>query len=351
MQFPQSNLQVGHEFVELKASILSGLMWDPYLNLDSLKNDFYEHFYAEAAPYMKAYAERMESELIKSGKILYIYEPPNNHSDGYLSAENVSFYNQEFDLAEGAIAGKPAILNRVKLSRLPLQYATMEIAKNDMFGPRGWYDEIDGKFTLRQEMKETLEAYYSVCTMNTITSINERSLTPEIFYQSSLRFIDVQVEGNKAFRKPVSVIPAAAEKYAKGNPDILTDGVQGAHDFAVHWLGWWGMDAVITVDLEEVLRLEKIEIGTLWDGKSWILHPSLIVCLASMNGIEFSQIGKHEVIGPQQFEEATRDYIFKAPAQKIRYVRFEITGAGPLPKWHASEGEPSWFFVDEITVF
>lgn len=350
-QFPQSNLQLGHEFAELKAQLLSGLMWNPYLDTDSLKDDFFKNYYKEAGDFMKDYADRMEQELIKSGKILYIYEPPNNHSDGYLSAENVAAYNEMFNSAEASVSEQPVILNRVHLSRLPLQYAIMEIGKNDMFGQRGWYDEIDGKFILRQEMKESLEYFYGVCTTNTITSINEKGLSPETYYKSTLRFIDVKVEGNMAFRKPVSVSPAAAEKYAKGNPGILTDGVQGAHDFAVHWLGWWGEDAAITIDMEELVKPQKIEIGTLWDGRSWVLHPSSITCLVSKDGKEFSQIGKHEVNGPQQFEEATRDYTFMVPAQEIRYVRFVITGAGPLPKWHASEGEPSWFFVDEITVF
>ncbi|MCK5078839.1 MAG: DUF4838 domain-containing protein, partial [Bacteroidales bacterium] len=351
MQFPQSNLQTGHEFVELKAKMLSGLMWDPYLNIDSLKTDFFDHYYQDAAPFMKAYADRMENVLISSGKILYIYDPPNNHSDGFLSVENVSVYNDLFDRAEAAVADLPEVLNRVQVSRLPLQYAIMEIGKNDMFGSRGWYDERDGRFIIRQDMKETLEAFYRVCSANNISTLNERSLTPETYYQSTLRFIDVKVEGNLAFRKPVIVSPPAAEKYAKGNPAILTDGVQGAHDFNVHWLGWWGEDAVITVDLEAMVKPEKIEIGTLWDGRSWILHPISVTCLVSKDDNTYFKLGTLEVSGDQQFEEVTRKFTFHLDIGEIQYVRFEITGAGSLPKWHASEGEPAWFFVDEITVF
>lgn len=350
-QFPQSNLQTGHEFVELKAQLLSGLMWDPYLDADSLKKDFFDHYYEEAAPLMKAYAERMEEELIKTGKILYIYEPPNNHSKGYLSVENVAFYNELFNKAEAAVAAKAVILNRVQRSRLPLQYAMMEIGKNDMFGPRGWYDEIDGKFVLRQDMEETLEDFYRVCKDNEITTLNERSLTPDIYYKSTKRFIDVKVEGNLAFRKEVTVSPPAAEKYAGGQASILTDGVQGAHDFNVHWLGWWGEDAVITVDLEEVVNPERIEIGTLWDGRSWILHPAAITCSASKDGEEYFDLGLYEIEGDQQSEENTRKNTFDPDGNEIRFIRFDIKGFGKLPKWHASEGEPAWFFVDEITVF
>ena len=350
-QFPQSNLQAGHEFVELKAKMLSALMWDPYINIDSVKDDFFKNYYQEAGPYMHDYADRMEKELIRSGKILYIYEPPNNHTDGYLSAENIAAYNKLFDQAVAAVANQPEILNRVQVSRLPLQYAMMEIGKNDMFGPRGWYDERDGNFVLRQDMKETLEAFYRVCSANNISTLNERSLTPETYYQSTLRFIDVKVEGNLAFRKAVFASPLPAEKYAKGNPAILTDGVQGAHDFNVHWLGWWGENAVITLDLEDMVNPEKIEIGTLWDGRSWILHPASVTCLVSKNDDKYVKLGTLEVFGDQEFEEVTRKFTFHPDIGKIRYVRFEIKGAGTLPKWHASEGEPSWFFVDEVTVF
>jgi hypothetical protein len=147
------------------------------------------------------------------------------------------------------------------------------------------------------------------------------------------------------------VSPDAAEKYAKGNPGILTDGVQGAHDFAVHWLGWWGQDAEIKIDLEEAINANKISIGSLWDGKSWILHPASVCCYISLDGISYDEIGKFNVEGDQEYEERTRKYTFNAPKTPFRFVRFIIQGAGPLPKWHASEGEPSWFFVDEVTVF
>ena len=350
-QFPQSNLLQGLEFVEYRAKMLSALLWDPDVNLDSVKTDFLQHYYREAAPMIRKYSERMEKELIGSGKILYIYEPPNNHADGYLSAENVAQYNQWFDEAEVAVADDSIMLNRVKLARLPLQYAMMEICKNDMFGPRGWYLEKDGKFVLNQNMAQTLEDFYSVCKANELVTLNERSLYPEIYYKSTKRFIDMKVEGNLAFRKPVTCDPMPAEKYSKGDPMVLTNGVQGAFDYAVHWLGWWGKDASITVDLEGLATPHTISIGTLWDAKSWILHPTRIECLVSADGKNYQQIGQQTITEDQQNEPRTRKFEFDYSGKPIQFIRFEIRGAGPLPHWHASEGEPSWFFVDEIVVF
>jgi hypothetical protein len=349
-QFPQSNLLEGLELVEYRGRLLAALLWDPYINLDSVKTDFLHHFYGDAAPFIKTYSEKMESDLKRSGKILYIYEPPNNHSEGYLSAEKIAEYNRLFDEAEKAVADKPKIMNRVKIARLPLQYAMMEIGKNDMFGARGWYLEKDGKFILRDDMKNTLEEFYAVCQANRFITLNERNLSPKTYYESTLRFIDVQVEGNFAFRKPVTTEPSPEKKYARGDPSVLTDGVQGAHDFNVHWLGWWGKDASITVDLEKPVQAEVITIGALWDGRSWILHPSKITCLVSEDGKEYRQIGIRKVEGDQQYEPVTRKFEFKTDGMFYRYVKFEVLGFGNLPHWHASEGEPAWFFVDEITV-
>jgi hypothetical protein len=219
-----------------------------------------------------------------------------------------------------------------------------------MFGPRGWYVENEDGFILKQDMKAMLDSFYKVCKENNIKTLNERSLTPKIYYESTKRFIDVRMEGNKAFRKPVSTLPMAAEKYSSGDPSVLTNGVQGAHDFHVHWLGWWGKDAEITLDLEQLQTIDSIEIGTLWDGRSWILHPVSIECLLSQDGGHYKSIGKSIVDGDQREEEVTRKHSFIPQGTQTRYVRFLIKGFGPLPSWHASEGEPSWFFVDEITV-
>ena len=108
---------------------------------------------------------------------------------------------------------------------------------------------------------------------------------------------------------------------------------------------------MLIVDLKEPSTAQRIETGTLWDGKSWILHPARVNCLISADGEEYYSIGLTENPGDQQYEERTRKYTFKPGERTFRYVRFDIKGAGSLPKWHASEGEPSWFFIDEISVY
>jgi hypothetical protein len=348
--FQQTNTMKGNEMAELKAYLLARLLWNPDVNIDSVKSVFLNGYFAEAAPYMKQYIERLESELIKSGEWLDIYGSPVHHEKSFLSAGNMVFYNQLFDKAEAAVAYSPEVLQRVKTSRLPIAFAAMEIGKNDMFGPRGWYSENNGKFVLKPEMKAVLEGFYTTANLNGVKYLNESALTVENYYQATLRFIDVQVDDNLAFRKKAVAAPMPSPKYSQGSMDVITNGVQGAESFKVHWLGWEGIDFNITLDLGETINFQSISIGTLWDAKSWILHPMRVSCMVSADSITWYPAGTSEIEGMQQKEDVTKNHVFTGEYSNKRYVRFYITGTKKLPSWHPSAGGLSWVFVDEIVV-
>ena len=349
--FQQSNTGTGHEFSELKSFLLAKLLWDPYADKRKIIEEFTDGYYGAAGFWIRKYIDALEAEILKTGEWLDIYGPPTDHQHTFLSAENIERYNHYFDKAEEAVSDELEHLLHVQTARMSLQYAMMEIGKNDMFGPRGWYEEKDGKFQLRSNMTDFLEAFYQTSNAANTAPVNEAGLTAEEYYQSTKRFLDVQVEGNFAFRKKVMADPLPSEKYSNGDLAYLTNGVRGANDFKVHWLGWEGEDFSLTLDLEApVKKASLIEISTLWDQKSWILHPKSVRCLVSEDGANFSAVGERAVGGEQRREEVTRLFSFKVPETAFRFVKFELNGTLRLPDWHPSAGGDSWVFVDEIVV-
>lgn len=348
--FQQTNTLKGNEMAELKAYLLARLLWNPDINIDSVKAVFLEGYYGEAAPYMHQYINKLESELIKSGEWLDIYGSPVHHENSFLSAENIDLYNNLFDQAEKAVSKNPEIIQRVKVSRLPVEFATMEIGKNDMFGPRGWYTEQEGKFILKPKMKAILDDFYSTCKLNGVKYLNESALSVDSYYNATLRFIDVQVENNMAFRMKATAVPEPNPKYSRGDIKVITNGVQGADSYKVHWLGWENEDPHITLDLGTMRSFKSISIGSLWDPKSWILHPKSLTCMVSADGITWDVAGTYEVKGDQRKEEVTRNYLFTGDFSNKRYIRYYITGTKKLPSWHPSAGGLSWVFLDEIIV-
>jgi hypothetical protein len=354
--FQQTNTSPGHEASELKSYLLARLLWDPRIDIGAATKDFLDGYYGKAGPHMRRYFEALRGALERSGAKLDIYEPPAVHALDHLSVKDIALYDRLFDRAESAAARDREALGRVKTARLPLMYAKLEIGKDDMFGPRGFYKEKGGRFEARPAMARLLEEFASRCRAGGLLSLNESGLTPASYYDSVKRFIDVQVAGNLAFRNPVSSDPPPAAKYGRGDLALLTNGVRGAADFKVHWLGWEGIDFVLTLDLGQLMPAREITISTLSDARSWILHPQTVACSVSADGAAFFEVGTSAAEGDHQGEEVVRAFTWTegltGPSSlgPVRYVRFRIEGTKRLPAWHASAGGLSWVFVDEIVV-
>ncbi len=348
--FQQSFTGTGHEMSELKGYLLAKLLWNPNLEVDSLIYQFTQGYYGNAGFWIRRYIYHMQEEILKSGDWLDIYGPPTLYANTFLSASNISAYNEYFDRAEQAVAHDSIFLLHVKTARMALQYAEMEIGKADMFGPRGWYEEKEGKFILRKHMAEMLESFYLTSVQAHASLVNESGLTCEDYYKSTRRFVDLQVSDNKAFRKKVTAKPLPSGKYSGGDLALLTNGVRGANDFKVHWLGWEGLDAEVIIDLDSASNIHHIEISSLWDPKSWILHPASVECLISNDGKAWQTLGLLSVEGDQQNAEVNHIFAFETMGINTHYVKFIIKGTHQLFDWHPSAGGASWFFLDEIVI-
>jgi hypothetical protein len=346
--FQQSNTGAGHEFSELKHYLLARLLWNPDVDGDATVKEFLDGYYGAASPWIANYIAGLQGAVGRSGARLDIYEPPAVHADDYLSRDQLAQYNEWFDRAEAAVQSNPSTLERVKTARLPVQYATLEIGKSDLFGPRGFYQKAGERFEPKPEMTRLLESFYQAASRNGVRTLNESGLTPTQYYDAARRFIDVQVDGNKAFRKPVAAVPPPSPKYSRGNLALLTDGVRGASDFKVQWLGWEGPDFDLVLDLGSSAPASEASISTLWDARSWILHPRSVTCLVSTDGSRYQEIQTIRVEGDQRAEEVTRTFTFNWATPGIRFIKLHVEGTKTLPDWHPSAGGTSWVFVDEI---
>ena len=354
--FQQTNTGPGHEWSELKAYLLARLLWDPGTDPDRVVDEFLDGYYGKAGRWLRRYIDALHDALERSGARLDIYEPPAVHAADHLSAADIALYNRLFDRAEAAAAGDREARGRVRTARLPLLYAELEIAKDDLFGPRGFYEERSGRFAARPDMVRRLDAFAARSREAGVRNLKEGGLAPEAYVEAFRRFVDVPIEGNRAFRRPVSADPPPAAKYARGDMAVLTNGVRGAADYKVHWLGWEGVDFVLVLDLGAATTVREIALSTLSDARSWILHPASVGCEISVDGIAFRNAGTKSVVGDHREEDPVRtfswsdDTVQPGTLSSVRYVLFRVEGVKRLPDWHASAGGAAWVFVDEIVV-
>ncbi len=348
--FQQSNTSPGHEFSELKSYLLARLLWNPDVDAKAVVKEFLKGYYGAAAPFIQRYLAAMDRNVHRAGDHLYIFDRPVAYRDGFLSASAMVQYNELFDKAEAAVSKDEVTLQRVKVARLPIQYATLAIAADDVFGPRGFFRDFNGSPKLRDGMQQTLDGFLSTCEANHVRSVNESNLTPADFCSAIRGMLRLETEGNLAFRKPVIASPPPSPKYGHGDIKMLTDGIRGSHDFGVQWLGWEGTNFDLTLDLGSNTSAHQASLDSLYAQQSWILHPKSIACSVSADGATYTPAGIQVVEGDQRAEKLIRTYAFHWTQDGVRYVKFRVEGTVHLPAWHPGAGAPSWVFLDEIVV-
>lgn len=139
--------------------------------------------------------------------------------------------------------------------------------------------------------------------------------------------------------------------YTAGGDLGLVDGVRGSKNFRIGgWQGYQGQDFEAIVDLGELKPVRQIAAGFLQDASPWIMMPREVVFSVSTDGQNFIVVGSVKSDIPEsQMEPTIKDFTVDVDT-KARFVKVFAKAFGPLPSWHESAGEPSWLFIDEITV-
>lgn len=348
--FQQCNAKHSENFSELKSYLLSKLLWEPDADQNEIIDDFMNGFYGDAAPFLRKYFDIMHQEMKKADINLDIYSNPNWLANNVLSEQNLDIYNKLFDQAEASVKNDTILYNRVRAARLPVMYSTIEIAKTDLFGERGWYINDYGNYIIKEDMNKLLDDFYNICKHDSIRALNEQGLSPEDYYKSTQRAIDVQIAGNLAINKNVICDPIPDARYTGLGEMMLTNGVRGGEDYKINWLGWEGLDVEITVDLEEICQPKEISISTLHFPDVWILHPDYITCSYSGDGINYKELGKLFSDKELKYKFDISNFTFSNKDQKFRYLKFFVKSMTTLPDWHVYKTNRAWVFIDEITV-
>lgn len=360
MIFEQGLSSPGGEMPEFRCYLLAKLLWDPDLNIDSLRTHFMDSYYGDAGAYIDKYTRLLEEELDRSGRALTLYEHPQTHKDGYLSPENIAKYKALFDEAEQRLGfwlvEEGVDVNmyqaRLEVARLPIMYAELEVARAMPGTDHGLFEKNDeGKWVAKDYFITLLDTFITRAERAGNIQMHETSNALNDYYFEFERYLRDGVVENLASGHPIIFDAPPAAQYSGGRSDALTDGFLASTNYQYGWQGWWGTDMVATIDLGEVRRVESVDATFLQDQKSWIFLPSEW-------GWESSEDGEHWTPRNRTLMEhaATKgemDIIWiglpTPPWIMARYIRVTAKNLGDLPAWHGSNGR-CWLFCDEIVV-
>ena len=349
--FEQGNREIGGEFAALRSYLISKLLWDPYLDVDSVMNDFLNGYYGAAGKSTRQYIDLMRSELLKGTKPLRIFGSPNEASVTYLTPLLLSKYNGMFDEAERLVADSAQLLERVRIARLPLMYATMEQAKKNYTGEFGLFEKVNGNWEAKTKMRNMVDEFTDLCKREGVTQVKEWSTSPEEYRSAMYRIFSQGMNEHLAYGKKVILISPDTVAVNSVEQVMLTDGKRGSHDYDNNWVIFSGKNLEAVIDLEKVQKVRKIGSGYYQLGFWLRLLPTRVEYYTSVDGKDFKLVDSIKNTLPiDQYGGYLREFNSEFPAVDARYVKIIARSMGNTPGWHPGAGRPANMLIDEIVV-
>jgi hypothetical protein len=353
MMFEQGLSSPGGEMPEFRTYLISKLLWDPDLNVDSLRTQFMNTFYGDAGVYIDKYTRLLEEELDKSGRALTLYEHPSAHKDGYLSPANLAKYKMLINSAEASTWDEDTIYQwRVEDARLGIMYAELEIARAMPHAPNGLFEkDSTGNWRAKPYYVELLDTFVARAKKHGHVLLHETRNTPDDYFKEFSAHLKNGARSHLAVGKTITFATPPDERYPGGRPDALIDGFTASTNYQFGWQGWYGTDMVATIDLDSIAMVSMVTATFLSDHQSWIFHPSSFHFEHSLDGLNYESWGQTLWEMPSgrslpEIRQIGRDFEQPTP---MRYIRITAKNLGPLPAWHGSKGQ-CWLFCDEIVV-
>lgn len=365
--FMQTNGQVGGEMAGLRAYLIAELMWNPDADDSAIIDEFLNGYYGDAGPHIRRYIDTMRESLLASGMKLDIFGSPEDARDAYLSADMMKVYRSLFDEAERAVQANPELLTRVKIARLPIIYAEIQIGRNEVDTPRSMFaHRPDGSVFAKPEMKSLIPSFVALCKKDGVTKLRERSTTPDDYQASYDRiFRKMQETAHaKSFGKTGTclTLPEGGEAASRK----LTDGIFGSWESwsapDVHWVAYKGKHMDFVLDLGEIMDVRSIDMDFLnaQAQPDWNLMvlPAYVSYSVSVDGTSFGSEVK--VSNPNNPNPKENPAIVDVPIQsfgaemgapvKARYIKVHAESILRMPSWHIRAGHPAEIYTDQIVV-
>jgi hypothetical protein len=354
MMFQQGSGRSWSDMMELKMYVVAKLLWNPYLDMDSLVSRFITYYYGDAAPYIQRYYDIVHQHLIEAQKsqILNIYGFPVFYINSFLKPEYLIQYDQILDSAERAVSYDWFDVRKVLRVRLPVEFAILDISLNTNPPEMPWVIAgEDGTPALNPEMQERLNYFRARCELVEISAVNERLLMVDDWVAFAQEKSARMVAPNLLEGAEIRSVTTYSPKYRVGGEAALTDRLFGGLDFRFNWLGYEGDDMVILVDLGKRVAFSSVRMNFLKAVESWVFLPEEITIEVSDNNKFFRQVASIQGDNSDQgYLVKSIPYQMEFKQQKARYLKITARSMKTCPDWHRGYGRPSWIFVDEIQV-
>ncbi len=339
------------EFSELRAYIIAKLLWNPNADVNAIMDDFLNGYYGAAGKHIRKYVDTMHDALEESGDNLDIYGYPYDGIDSYLTPELIKNYSKIFNDAERATINQPEFLERVKIARLPLEFAILDISLRNINDDLTYFNKSTDDWQVKPDMRQRLNNFVELANKAGIERLEEHGTSPDEYKQSVEQQLKVSVKGNLAFGKPVKLLTQHSEKYPVGGGAALTNGLHGPNDYHCNWLGFEDEHLEAIIDLEAVQPIHRIKTNFLQQWYAWIWLPLKVEFFLSEDGENFTHLKTFQnSVSDAEPGAFAKVFDAEAKGKQARFIKVVAQSRMKCPDWHIGAGGKAWIFIDEVVV-
>ncbi len=181
--------------------------------------------------------------------------------------------------------------------------------------------------------------------------INQSLVVKSAYFEGKNCESNVNIQAfyfSKSTGKKIELQNLPSEAYSVGGASSLTNAVRGnIKAFGKNWLGFLAKDCIATIDLGRKTEFTNIQFSSVERKGSWIYLPKSAKVSVSDDGKNFAVI-KTEIPTEIINKEGLVNITF--PKQNASFIKIEIQNYGIIPDGQEGAGNPSWLFVDELSV-
>lgn len=351
--FSQGSADIPSHFYELRQYLLANLMLNSEMDLEKEVEKFMHMYYGKAADYVLEYFKLITLHQMKSHSYLSIYDNPVKQIETFLSPEQMTQYDQIIQKAEAAVSDDKEKSKRVEDLRFSLEYTYFQQSKFYGKDAHGMFvkKESGNGYTIQPKLTKRVENFKTYLNKKGVYEIAEMGLSPEDYFQRWTALVEYANISPKAKKVKIEFLTSPSEEYNQKGAYGLKDGIRAYKEFDINWLGWYGTDAQIQMEVEDT-PVDHIRLNFLEDQRHWIFTPEKV----RLYGLKDGQKIKIETLNlPQLTEDYKIEIISKVfnSEDLNRFNKFilEIINRKDLPAWRNRPHKKPMFMIDEIEIY
>ncbi len=228
--------------------------------------------------------------------------------------------------------------------------------------------EIDGKI-----LKEDGQVYYELSTPTKGKQIHysinnseievyskpiliekDSKITANVFKNDEKlgRDFSEEIEYHKGITAAIALNVSPNPAYAAGGKEALINGISGSEKRYgdKEWLGFWGDDLEITIDLGKETEVNVLKTRFFNSPGVWIYSPKEIaISCEDAGGKKYTYL-KEVNAENNNLINVQVDLRIKNQPFKTRYIKMKIPNYGMIPDGLQGAGHKAWTFIDEIII-